>query len=61
MRTAISCLGMAILTQYSFDTWAGYLQLRYAELYAGLLADSVRKELALKTFLHALKQRDMQR
>ena len=52
---------MAILTQYPFDTWAGYLQLRYAELYAGLLADSVRKELALKTFLHALKQRDMQR
>ena len=58
MKLAISCLGMAIHTQYSMDTWEGYMQLRLAQKFAGLLADDLRKHLALLTFLSALNQRN---
>ena len=61
MKLAISCLGMAIHTQYSMETWKGYSQLRFAQKFAGLLADDIRKELALNTFIQSLKQRDKQR
>jgi len=61
MKLAISCLGMAIHTQYSMDTWEGYMQLRLAQKFAGLLADDLRKHLALLTFLDALKRRDRKR
>ena len=58
MKLAISCLGVAIHTQYSQDTWAGYIQLRIAQKFAGLLADDLRPHLALNTFLVALQRRN---
>jgi len=58
MRLAISCLGMAIHTEYPIDTWKGYLQLRHAENFSGMLADEMRKHLALNTFLKALDKRN---
>jgi len=58
MTIAISCLGMKIETQYPITTWQGYLQLRYAEKYAGYLAESLLPHLALNTFLLALRKRN---
>ena len=55
---AIECLGFTIHTQYPLTTWKGYVQLRLAEKFSGLLADSIRKHLADLTFYEAFNRRE---
>ncbi len=61
MKLAISCLGMAIHTQYSMETWRGYVQLRFAQRFAGLLADDIRQHLAYETFIRSMKECEKER
>ena len=58
MPLAISCLGFAVHTSHSCKSWNGYKELRQAQKYSELYAESLREYLARKTFYSALERRD---